>query len=192
ATACTYLLPQLLARFRKRYPGVVFFLREAFTGELSAALAAGELDLAIVSGDQGEPWVRDELIVVRSARDEQPRRGAAPRFVTFPDGSATRALLAEHFPGAEIVMELSGIAAVKTSVRAGIGMALLSRAAVARDLRLGRFVERRSRRTPVMRPLSLLHRGVERLPPAAAALRELLLERREETQRLITRGAAAV
>jgi DNA-binding transcriptional LysR family regulator len=71
-------------------------------------------------------------------------------------------------------------------------MALLSRAAVARDLRSGRFVERRFRRTPVRRPLSLLHRGVERLPPAAAALRQLLIERADETQRLITRGAGRV
>src|SRR5262249_22490239 len=36
ATACTYLLPPLLAAFRKRHPGVRILLREAFTEQLEA------------------------------------------------------------------------------------------------------------------------------------------------------------
>lgn len=172
ATACTYLVPPILARYRAAHPGVRFRLLEGTTATLNEQLQAGTLDLAIVTGDATEPWREDELILVGSPG------GAAPGdpFVSFVPGSPVRALLEHHFPGADVVMELGSIAAVKGNVRAGIGLALVSRAAVAHDLAEGRLVEVPHPATPVIRTLSLLHRGVERLPPAVAALRRLLLE----------------
>ena len=116
-------------------------------------------------------WRHDELIVVASPKIEAQSAG----FLTFPEGSTTRQLLHRHFGEVEIVMELAGIAAVKGNVRAGMGKALMSRAAVASDLSAGRLVEVRSRKTPIRRKLSLVHRGVGRLPPAARALREAIL-----------------
>ncbi|HTM21953.1 MAG TPA: LysR substrate-binding domain-containing protein, partial [Kofleriaceae bacterium] len=47
ATACTYLLPTLLAGYRKRWPGVVLRVREAFTDELEAMVAAGDRAVAL-------------------------------------------------------------------------------------------------------------------------------------------------
>ena len=76
---------------------------------------------------------------------------------------------------AEIVMELGSIAAVKGHVRSGVGVALVSEHAVKTDVALGRLVIVRDRRTPIARPIHLVHRGLDRLPPAAAALRERML-----------------
>lgn len=171
ATACTYLLPKIIARFRKRFPEVRVVLRELHRDHIETMVRAGDVDLGIVSGKGDELWLRDELILVASPKLEAKSAG----YVTFPEGSATRALLRQHFGEVDVVMELSGIAAVKGNVRAGIGIALLSRAAVDSDLSAGRLVEVRSRKTPIRRKLSLVHRGVERLPPAAAALREMML-----------------
>lgn len=173
ATACTYLLPKTLARYRKRYPGVRISMLEGYRARMEDNLRAGVIDLAIVTGDGDELWRRDELIVVASPKIDARRAG----FVTFPHGSATRELLVKHFADVDVVMELSGIAAVKSNVRAGIGKALLSRAAVDLDLNAGRLVEVPSRNTPIRRKLSIIHRGAERLPPAAAALRTMLLAR---------------
>lgn len=178
ATACTYLLPPVLAEFRDRYPGVRFLLREATTGQVLDALARGELDLGVVTHESGEPWRRDELILVASPALPLSRGPLPAPFVTFARGSTTRELLDRHFPGAEVVMELGSIAAVKGNVRAGIGIALVSRSAVQTDLALGRLVEVPHRATPVARPLHIVHRGKDRLPPAAAALRRLLLQHR--------------
>lgn len=178
ATACTYLLPRTLARFRKRYPNVRIALSEGFRPRLEDGMRAGEFDLAIVTGQGDDLWLRDELIVV-AAPDLDARRAG---FVTFPRGASTRALLEKHFGDVDVVMELSGIAAIKSNVRAGIGKALLSRAAVDVDLSSGRLVEVPSRRTPIRRKLSLLHRGVDRLAPAARALREMLLGGRQQKQ----------
>ncbi len=179
-TACTYLLPPLLAGFRRDHPQVHYFLQEAHNALLWEALAAGDLDLALLPVESPppegvrwtiEPCLRDELIVVTA-----PDNLASRHWVTFPLGSTTRMLLERHFPGEEVVMELGSIAAVKGNVRAGIGRCLVSRTAVARDLREGVLVEVKDPRTPIPRDFVLVCRGLDRLPPAAARLRELLLE----------------
>jgi DNA-binding transcriptional LysR family regulator len=177
-TACTYLLPAPLAAFRKKYPGVRFQVREAYPDVIHAAVEAGDIDLGVVSGPGRDPWCRDELILVGAPGTPlQPitASSSAP-FIAFPAGSATRAILERHFPRADVVMELSSIAGVKGNVRAGIGIALVSRAAVETDLASGRLVALPSQETPIPRRLSLVHRGIDRLPPAAAALRRLLLD----------------
>ena len=129
----------------------------------------------MITSDRGEPWFDDELIVV--AAPELPHPERAP-FVAFARGSTSRDLFERHFPGAEVVMELGSIASVKGNVRAGIGVALISRSAAAHDLASGRLVAVPHPATPILRPLNLVHRGVERLPPAAARLREVLLAHR--------------
>ena len=184
ATACTYLLPSALAVFRGEHPGVRFLLREAHTDDVLDALHRGDLDLGVVTTDRGEPWIVDQLILV--AAPDLPDPAHAP-FVTFARGSTSRTLLGRHFPAAEIVMELGSIAAVKGNVRAGIGVALVSRAAAVRDLAHGWLVEVPHPATPIARPLHLVHRGVERLPPAAARLREVLLSHRPTIARGSTR-----
>lgn len=171
ATTATYLLPPLLARYRKQHPGVRIVLKELTRAEASDQLERGELDLAVLTGPEGEHW-RDDAFVLVAAPGV--KLAGAP-FLTFPRGTVTRAMLDRHFPEAEIVMELGSIAAIKHHVAEGIGVALISLAAVERDVKQGRLSRLRHPATPIPRELVLCHRGVARLPPAAAALRELLL-----------------
>lgn len=175
ATACTYLLPSVLARYREAHPGIRFLLRESASDEALESLYAGDIDIAVTTAEGGEPWYTDELILVRAPDFPAPPEIERARFVTFGRRSTSRALLDALFPEADVVMELGSIAAVKGNVRARIGVALVSRHAVERDLAQGLLVRIPHPGTPVKRPLSLVHQGVARLPPAAAALRELLL-----------------
>ncbi|MBL8948155.1 MAG: LysR family transcriptional regulator [Myxococcales bacterium] len=170
-TACTYLLPPVLSAFRRKFPGVALRLREMPEELAVDAFEAGELDLVVAGGARGDRF-RDEQIVLVAAPGLDPK--SLP-FIAFVPGSAVRAVMDRHFAGVPIAMELGSISTVKGSVRAGLGIALVSRTAVATDLSLGRLVEVRDPRTPLPRPLRLVHRGVERLSPAAAALRRLLL-----------------
>jgi len=180
ATACTYLLPPILARYRRARPGIALTLREGYTDELERAIDDGSLDLALITVDRRRPptgplarlgrHADDELLVV-AAPDCDPR--TAP-WLTFTAGSPTRALLLERVPDAVIAMELSSIAAIKGHVRAGIGLGLLSRLAVETDLARGSLVEVPLRWAPVRRRLAVRHRGAAHLTPAAAALLELL------------------
>lgn len=179
ATACTYLLPKPLAKFRKRHPKIRFTLQEMTTGEALAALHEGAVDLAIVgqglrtkTPPNSERWMTENLVLIASPALD---RDAAP-FLTFRQGSSTRAIFESKFPDAEVAMELGSIAAVKGHARAGIGMALVSENAVGDDIRRGRLVSVEDKRVPIRRQLRIVHRGVARLHPAAAALRALLLD----------------
>lgn len=178
ATACTYLLPEILIQFRRAHPKVRFSLRETASEEAVAAMFGGEIDIAVISDPKGEQWFVDELILIGSADMDLPDDVSKAPFVAFRRGSTSRKLLDGAFPGADIVMELGSIATVKGNVRAGMGLALVSRHAVVRDLKEGSLIEIPTERTPVPRALALVHQGVDRLPPAAAALRKLLLSKR--------------
>ncbi|MCR9160206.1 MAG: LysR family transcriptional regulator [Nannocystaceae bacterium] len=190
ATACTYLLPSILAQYREAHPGIRFLLREASTDEARESLYAGDIDIAVITADEGEPWYTDELILVRAPDFELQTRLERARFVTFGQRSTSRSLLDGLFPDADVVMELGSIAAVKGNVRACIGVALVSRHAVERDLDQGQLVRIPHPKTPLRRPLALVHMGVSRLPPAAAALRELLLSPQGRPKTLATRREA--
>ena len=179
-TTATYMLPPTLARYRQLYPAVRIFLREAHSPASWDSLRRGELDLAFVTGGSvptGESWFvaepcLDDTLVVAAA----PGDPAPDAWVGFPRGSMLRRILDEHFDAPDVVMELGSIAAVKGNVRAGIGRCLISRQAITQDVAEGRLVEVDDPRSPIQRTLVVVHRGVDRLPPAAARLRELLLD----------------
>src|SRR5262249_47560046 len=114
-------------------------------------------------------------LILVAAPSTDPR--GAP-FVSFRPGATTRALFEKHFPEAEVVMELGSIGAVINHVRTGIGMALVSRSAARRAIRAGALVETRDRRPPIKRAIHIVHRGLDRLAPAAKALRAHLLKNR--------------
>ncbi len=178
ATAATTMLPSILARFRRRYPGVRIILRELYPAAVREALSAGQLDLGIATAPTEFPhsdrWRKDEYVLIAEPRDQRKN----PPFITFPEGTDSRAALLRAFPDADIVMELGSFPAVIRHVREGVGIALISRSSVERNLRAGTLVERKSRRTPIKRQLVVIHNGADRLSPAAATLRKLLLEYR--------------
>lgn len=171
ATLCAYFLPGALKRFRERHPEVAIRLREMNSSTVLDALQEGAVDLALTAGgSHGERWRDDSLVLV--GPPGATLEGAS--FVTFPPGANSREVLDRLFPEARVAMELSSIATMKAHVRSGMGVALLSRAAVEYDLTNGRLALIDDPRVPVRRVLRIVHRGVDRLSPAAAALRELL------------------
>jgi DNA-binding transcriptional LysR family regulator len=174
ATVCAYYLPPVLAAYRAQHSSVKLLVREGTSEGTREAILAGELDLGIITVEGGEFWRDDEMILV-AAPDTDVKR--AP-MVTFPKGATIRDAVDRHFPGSEIVMELSGIASVIEHAAQGLGVALVSRVSVEDALSDGTLVEVKDPRTPIVRPLKIMHRGVERLSPAAAALRKLLLASR--------------
>jgi DNA-binding transcriptional LysR family regulator len=181
ATVCTYYLPPLLAQFRRAYPGIQIFVREAVTDSIVESLERGDLDLGVVgrkNDTNDKAWYEDELVLVTHPKGPYTATTCDPStapFVTFPKGATTRELLERFFPNAPIVMELNGIAAIKGNVRAGVGIALISKRALKRDLRARTLTILKHRSTPIRRSFSLIHRGENRTPPAAMALYRLLM-----------------
>jgi DNA-binding transcriptional LysR family regulator len=185
ATACTYWLPPLLARFRREHPGVTVRLREVFSSRVAEEVAAGRLDLGVgspASQVHSEAFRDDELVLVATPevaatlKRQGDRLAPGTPLVSFPAGSSLRSWQDRALPDGEVVMEVRSFAAVKGLVRAGIGVALLSRSSVVNDVAEGRLVEVHDARRPGRRPVALLHHGVKRLSPAGLALRALLLD----------------
>lgn len=179
ATVCAYYLPPVLAAYRAQYSSVKLLVREGTSDGTREAVLAGELDLGIITAEHGELWRDDEMILV-AAPDADVKR--AP-MVTFPKGATIRDAVDRHFPSNEIVMELSGIASVIEHAVQGLGVALVSRVSVEDALADGTLIEVKDPRTPIVRPLKIVHRGLEQLSPAAAALRKLLLASRTVKRR---------
>ena len=192
------MLPRTLARFRADYPGISLRLREASTHELLPALAAGDVDLGVVTsgsalphGVTSTPWRSDALIVVTAPSPggddtaaASPATGAHAGtanqpWVAFQEGTPTRALLDRYEPDAQIAAALGSVGAVVALTRAGLGRALVSQVAVQELLASGVLIAQPTSWTPLLRQLDLVYRGSSatqhRLHPAAEALRARLL-----------------
>jgi DNA-binding transcriptional LysR family regulator len=178
AVAVEHLLPPVLARFHARWPRVRLRVKGVFTPRVPHEVRTGALDLGIAEettpGLVGEPWRHDPLVLVAAPSLPLPAGLRGAPVVTFPRAASLRAAVDRLLPEAEIAVELGSVAAVLGHVRAGLGLALLSRSTAADDLKVGRLIEVPGPRPPE-RSLLLVHRGVDTLPPAAAALRALLL-----------------
>ncbi|MCU0688491.1 MAG: LysR family transcriptional regulator [Phycisphaerales bacterium] len=155
ATAVSYILPPVISAFRAKHPGVTFYVREAGSGAVAAAVASGDLDIGIVTlplskAEAGElivtPLVDDELRLI-----DPPRRGpgglsagASDTFrwrdlegvpvIAFEAGTAVRAVIDDAARAAgvrlNVVMELRSIEGIKGMVAAGVGVGFVSRFAL--------------------------------------------------------------
>jgi len=70
-------------------------------------------------------------------------------------------------------MELNNPEAVKMAVAEGLGVSILPRCAVARELRQRRLVPLPIKDCRIVRPLSIVHHKGKHLVPAASALVDL-------------------
>jgi DNA-binding transcriptional LysR family regulator len=174
-TAAVHVLPGPLAAFRTRYPGVACHLREAGTPELLAALAADELDVAVVGlpparrGVAVEPWLDDPIVFVGwpgaplAGRPFAPDRLTGAPFVHARPGSPIRATVDAGLLAAGVapreVMALESVEAIKACVAAGLGYAAVSARAAERDLADGRLVRLAPRGLALARRFGLATRA---------------------------------
>lgn len=183
-TVGEYLLPPLIAGWKRGHPGTRLRLDIANTRAVLDAVAALEVDVGFIEGARTHPdldvahWRDDELVVVAAA--EHPMAGrrvdrawlrAAPWILREP-GSGTREAADRWLvPGLgrlRIEMELGSNEAVKRAVAAGQGVGLLSVHAVAEAIAAGTL-------TRLQTPLPRMHRSLaivthrERQPGRALA-----------------------
>ena len=154
-TVATYYLPPLLGAFRDAHPGVQLRVTSANTRAVARLLLQRRLDVALVEGPVGdprvlaEPWREDELVVLappghvlaRAGGPVAPAALGAHPFIARERGSGTRAVaeaaLAAHDVRPRVALTLGSTEAVKEAVAAGLGLAVVSRAAAADQLALG-------------------------------------------------------
>jgi DNA-binding transcriptional LysR family regulator len=192
ATAGTYLLPPLLGKFKRKYPGVEVAL-EIFNSQQveQRLLAYQQLDFGVterpVAEDSlhAESFDSEELVVIvspdhpfagREAIDAEELRNQ--RFIYRETGSGTRTLLDEEFLRLDLrvrpVMELGGTAAVKEAVAAGLGISIVPSRAIRLELEAGLVRAIRCPELRLTREIWLVHHKDRRLSRAATAFMEIL------------------
>ncbi len=172
-----YLLPLLIGRFHRHYPGVEVTLRIAGSGEVIRWVREREIDLGVTGAPVKEegleclPWHQDRLVLI--VGPEHPWVGrkavspdellAQPLILREPGSGTRRSLevkLAQagySLEGARVVMELGSTRAVITAVQAGLGVSLVSALAAAEPLALGRVHQVSLQDVDLTRDLYLIH-----------------------------------
>lgn len=152
-----YLLPQLIGEFKARFPAIVPRLFVANSEQVQNRIVERSLDLGFIEGDSHLPSLAtevccdDELQVVCAPEHPLAKLAAIPprtllehAFVSREPGSGTREVIDRYLEKAGVslqpVMELGSPEALKGLVATGFGFAIMSRATVALETRLGRVV----------------------------------------------------
>jgi DNA-binding transcriptional LysR family regulator len=150
-----YLIPKLASSFKARYPGVSFEIRIGDSATIIDSVTSNELLIGIVGARlpskkiNYQPFLEDELILV--AADDRdipdainPEDLAGLPFLMREEGSGTRknieSFLARKDLGVDhlnICATLGSSTAVKESVKANLGVSILSRYAVQEELQAG-------------------------------------------------------
>ncbi len=167
------LLPDLIARYRRSKPDVLVTLTVTNTEDVEEKIRRADVDLGVVGGRLGpanlhvEPWWEDELVLVVSRFHRFARlRHVAPSalggelLLSREHGSATRTTYEAVFLAAGLRLPQTHVVgdteAIKRSVAAGMGIALLSRFSVSEELKSGRLAGLRIEGLSLIRPLHLL------------------------------------
>ncbi len=149
-----YLLPDVLGCFRREYPGVTVDVEVAASGEILRRLREGRVQLAVVGAQEAdpkivlEPFLEDEIVGVAKPKllplvegELDPRLIADVTLLSREAGSSSRELIEAELRAAGVWprdrWELGSPEAVKRAAREGLGIAFLSRYAVAEEVETG-------------------------------------------------------
>jgi len=184
-TAGEYLVPPLIQAYRQRHPEVSILLEVGNRATVFERLESRRADIGIGGRPPGRrlvgyPFAGNDLLVV--AR-QAPADLAHTPWLLREEGSGTRLaterLLAdlgmrEGGDGTPEMLTLGSNGAVKQGLAIGLGVTLISRFAVTRELREGTLTEISLAGTPLSRPWHVLLPQASLIRPAARAFGEFL------------------
>lgn len=157
-TPGAYVLPGILQCFAERHPGVDVDVVIGSSGWVAERLARREVSLGIAGetpvpdGVVAEPFLEDELVGIAAPGLLEPRAGglpveaiAAQTLLGRERGSSTRAVADRYLTASGYRpakrWELDSNEAIKRAVRAGLGVAFVSRLTVEEELDRSDLVE---------------------------------------------------
>jgi len=192
-----YMLPQILGRYKKRYPRIELCLDIGNAEEIQAKLLANRLDAALVEGFVTSPalfkqeWRQDELVLIAHTAYPLPASGDLSLrrlferndpFILREKGSGTRevmerALTLHGLGPIRPVMELGSTEAIKQAVTAGLGISFVSEHTIKLEAAAGLLKVLPLADFSVRRPLYLVYVKAKSLSRAAQAFLDMLFPR---------------
>ncbi len=159
-TIAEYMLPGLLGDFRQHFPEVQIRLRVANTDAVVNMVADNVIDLGVVEGE-----VDNQLLRVEQCQQDEMQVAVPPNhalaqqasvapsqlteypFIYREDGSGTRSVIERYFSDHGVdenslnrPFELGSTEAIKGAVQVGVGITIVSRATLSKELALGHLV----------------------------------------------------
>jgi DNA-binding transcriptional LysR family regulator len=198
-SACIYLLPPVLEKFKSLYPKIDL---EVITGPTDALLPQlrnntvelGVLTLPVEFPDlEVIPFCVEEMVVVTSVKHpalskrEWIRTSELANYplILFPEGAHTRKVLDRFFHEVRIsphvTMEAESIATIKPLVRIDMGITILPRLGVAEESKRNVLHCLRIRDYKLTRQVGLVHQKLEHVSKVLSELIRLFRESQHST-----------
>lgn len=175
-TIAEYMLPRLLGDFKAQYPHVHARLTVANSETIESKVADHTLDVGLIESPSHHPQLtshvccEDDLVAICSPKHQvakyasiTPTQLAELPYVSRESGSGTREVVDDYFrqhgvqpEDLHITMELGSREAIKGAVEAGLGIAIVSRATILKEVKLGDLVAV-TLNPRLNRPLSLVY-----------------------------------
>ena len=175
-TIAEYVLPALLGDFKAKYPVVTIRLQVGNSDAIVSMVEDNTIDLGVIEAPVHNKNLAmkiclfDKMVLIVPPNHELAGHATVPittllkyLYVCREEGSGTREVILEHLVAAggdpaelDIVMELGSPEAVKGAVEADLGISILSRSIIEKELKLGLLVA--VDLNPVIeRPFSFVH-----------------------------------
>lgn len=175
-TIAEYMLPRLLGDFKAKYPQVHARLTVANSETIESKVSDHTLDVGLIEAPSHHPQLNsqvccnDELVVICSPNHSlasndaiTPAQLAEQPYVSRETGSGTREVVDDFFRAngvqpedLHIALELGSREAIKGAVEAGLGIAIVSRSTIQKELKLGDLIAV-PLKPKLIRPLSLVY-----------------------------------
>ena len=157
STIGNYLLPMIIAAFKKKVPQVNISLLVSNTKTITEKLNAGEIDIALVEGDVSkqrfavDTLLSDELVVIMSPAHSWAERRNIPGMdlikeplILREEGSGTRQIILKHLEehgiklaDLKISLVLGSTESIKCAVEEGVGVSIVSAWAARQAIKHG-------------------------------------------------------
>ena len=156
-TIAEYMLPALLGEFKNRYPDINLRLKVSNSEGIVSMVEHNVIDLGVVEAPVSnknlivEVCHNDQLVVVTHPEHELAKRGGKVKvgeivnypFVSREEGSGTREVITQYLLDEKIspddmnfCLELGSPEAIKGAVEAGMGITIMSRSIIGKELKL--------------------------------------------------------
>ena len=195
-TTCLYLLPEVLSAFTQAYPKVQVDIHRAITRSITERVIEGKLDFGIVT----LPIKNSRLEAITIHRDEMalivgPGHALSTRrsvkmndledepFILHKIGTTTRERLVKHFNDGgvkiKVSMELASIETIKRFVSIGMGISIVPRLCIAKEIEEGSLKALSIRDARFQRKLGLIYNKDRYQSQAARAFLALITAKQQ-------------
>jgi LysR family transcriptional regulator, low CO2-responsive transcriptional regulator len=189
---CLYVLPQLFALFKEKYPEIQISIYRNFSKKVVDKILENQLDFGIVTLPVPDrdlhvmPIAEDELWLITSPGHPLADRASVvlEDVVSYPfifhKAGTTRERLVKHlgplWEKMNISMELASIETIKKFVSIGMGISIVPKSYVSDEMERGTLRLVRMKNFKLIRKLGLIHRKNRYMSHASKAFLDVVEE----------------